>query len=231
MFSPSFRPGLCWFAEHCRNTQVRQWLYGTQYMTGTHHLLLGLRGFTEPLHLCFNVILGQPFNFIQINILFPPKKSSAKSFIYLLTWQTRTHSMARHRKSSRSLRNLMVIGPLTPTQGDQFERRLIFFSVSWSTDHPLNLICHITMFRKLNFWPLSKARRDRDPKICAGACAIHVSNSHTKSGWISEKKNFWPQPPTVPPSPTPGHDPGGQMKIPSDVLYKFHLWEDTQSLV
>ena len=151
MFSPSFRPGLCWFAEHCRNTQVRQWLYGTQYMTGTHHLLLGLRGFTEPLHLCFNVILGQPFNFIQINILFPPKKSSAKSFIYLLTWQTRTHSMAPHRKSSRSLRNLMVIGPLTPTQGDQFECRLIFFSVSWSTDHPLNLICHITMFRKLNF--------------------------------------------------------------------------------
>ena len=28
------------------------------------------------------------FNFIQINILFHPKKSSAKFFIYLLTWRT-----------------------------------------------------------------------------------------------------------------------------------------------
>ena len=32
---------------------------------------------------------------------------------------------------------------------------------------------------------------------------------------------FYPQPPTVPPSPTPGHDPGGGMKIPSDMLYIF----------
>ena len=31
--------------------------------------------------------------------------------------QTRTHSMARHRKSPRSRRNLMVIDPLTPSQG------------------------------------------------------------------------------------------------------------------
>ena len=57
-------------------------------MTGTHHLLLGLGGFTEPLHLCLNVMLSHSFNFIQINILFPSKKSSAKSFIYLLTWRT-----------------------------------------------------------------------------------------------------------------------------------------------
>ena len=89
----------------------------------------------------------------------------------------------------------------------------------------------MTIFRKLNFWPLPKAPGGGAPKNCAGACAIHVSNSHTKSCLISEKKFFDPQPPTVPPSPTPGHDPGGRMKIPSDMLYIFHLWEDTQSLV
>ena len=89
----------------------------------------------------------------------------------------------------------------------------------------------MTMFRKLNFWPLPKASGGRDQKNCAVACAIHVSNSHTKSGWISEKNFFDPQPPTVPPIPTPGHDPGGGMKIPSDMLYIFNLWEDTQSLV
>ena len=43
---------------------------------------------------------------------------------------TRTHSMARHRKSPRSHRNLMVIDPLTPPKGHQFDCRLNFFSVS-----------------------------------------------------------------------------------------------------
>ena len=67
----------------------------------------------------------------------------------------------------------------------------------------------MTMFRKLNFWPLPKAPGGRDPKNCAGACAIHVSNSHTKSGWISKKKKILnppapPPPPTVPLSPTSG---------------------------
>ena len=33
-------------------------------------------------------------------------------------------------------KNLMVIDPLTPSQGHQFDRRLKFFSVSWSTAHP-----------------------------------------------------------------------------------------------
>ena len=51
------------------------------------------------------------------------------------------------------------------------------------------------MFRKLNFWPLPKAPGGRDPKNCAGACAIHVSNSNTKSGWIAEKNFFWPPSP------------------------------------
>ena len=54
-----------------------------------------------------------------------------------LKTKTRTHSMARHRKSPRSQRNLMVIYPLTPSQGHQFYRRLKLFSVSWSTAHPL----------------------------------------------------------------------------------------------
>ena len=56
---------------------------------------------------------------------------------------TRTHSMARHRKSPRSQRNLTVIDLLT----------------------------------------LPKAPGGGgDPKNYAGACAIYVSNSHTKSG-------------------------------------------------
>ena len=64
-----------------------------------------------------------------------------------------------------------------------------------------------------------------DPKNCTGACAIHVSNSHTKSGLISKKNLTPPQSPTVPlhVSPTSGHDPGGRMKIPSDMFYIFHL--------
>ena len=35
----------------------------------------------------------------------------------------------------------------------------------------------------------------------------------------------------VPLSPTPGHDPSGRMKTPSDMLYIFHLLEYTQSLI
>ena len=86
---------------------------------------------------------------------------------------------------------------------------------------PFNLICHKTMLRKFNFWPLPKAPGGGDPKNCAGACAIHVSNSHTKSGWISEFFFFYPQTPTVPPSSTPGLDPGSRMKIPSDMYIYF----------
>ena len=57
--------------------------------------------------------------------------------VSLLLQETRTHSMARHRKSPRSQRNLMVNDPLTPSQGHQFYLRLKLFSVSWSTAHPL----------------------------------------------------------------------------------------------
>ena len=70
---------------------------------------------------------------------------------------------------------------------------------------PFNLICHMTMFRKFNFWPLPKAPGGGEPKNCAGACAILVSNSHTKSGWISVKKFFFtPKPPRYPQIPPQG---------------------------
>ena len=85
--------------------------------------------------------------------------------------------------------------------------------------------------QKIKILTPPQSPRGRGPqKNCTGACAIHVSNSHTKSGWISEKI-FLTQTPTLLPSPTPGHDPGARMKIPSDMLYNFHLLEDTQSLV
>ena len=61
----------------------------------------------------------------------------------------------------------------------------------------------------LTFWPLPKAPGGGgDPKNCAVACAIHVSNSHNKSDWISEKKNFFwpPKPPQYPQVPTLGYD-------------------------
>ena len=76
---------------------------------------------------------------------------------------------------------------------------------------PVNLICHMTMFRKLNFWPLSKAPGGRDPKNCAGACAIHVRNSHTKSGWISGKK-LTPSPPWYPLVPPLGMTQAAECK-------------------
>ena len=66
----------------------------------------------------------------------------------------------------------------------------------------------IQIYWYLTLWPLSKAPRGGDPKNGASVCAIHETNSHTKSGWISEEFFFLPppppppQPPTVPPSPT-----------------------------
>ena len=69
----------------------------------------------------------------------------------------------------------------------------------------------------LTFWPLPKAPGVGDPKNCA----IHVSNSHTKSGWIWEKKFLDPKPPTVPPSPTPGAWPRQQNENP--VWYVLYL--------
>ena len=48
-------------------------------------------------------------------------------------------------------RNLMVIDPLTPSQGNQFDHRLKIFSVSWSTAHTLKFDMLHVMFIKLNF--------------------------------------------------------------------------------
>ena len=77
--------------------------------------------------------------------------------------------------------------------------------------------------QKIKFLTPPQGPRGLGPKKNhAGACTIHVSNSLTKSSLISD---FFltTQPPMVPPSPSPGHDPGGRMKIPSDMLYIFHL--------
>ena len=47
--------------------------------------------------------------------------------------------------------------------------------------------------QKIKFWPLPKAPVGGDQKNCVGA--IHVSNSHTKSGWISGNVFFYPPAP------------------------------------
>ena len=45
----------------------------------------------------------------------------------------------------------------------------------------------MTLWLRFNdIWPFGPSPGGEDPKKCAVACAIHVSNSHTKSGWISE---------------------------------------------
>ena len=54
--------------------------------------------------------------------------------------------MARHRKSPRSRRNLMVFDPTPPRVKCSIYPGLLII--------PFNLICHMTMFRKLNFWSL-----------------------------------------------------------------------------
>ena len=139
--------------------------------------------------------------------------------------------MAHHRKSPRSRRNLMVIDPLTP-----FKVTSLIIGQNLSVYPglrliPVNLICHITMFRKLNFDPSPRPQGEGTKKIVP----VHVpfmQVTHTPNLVEFGEKNFLtPNPPTVPPSPTPGHDPGCRIKIPSDMLYIFHLLEDTQSLV
>ena len=72
---------------------------------------------------------------------------------YAFQMETRTHSKACHRKSPRSRRYLMVFDPLTPSQGHQFDPRVKLFNGLLLI--PFNLICHMTMFSKLNFLPPS----------------------------------------------------------------------------
>ena len=76
-------------------------------------------------------------------------------------------------------------------------------------------------------------------KKCSDACPIHASKSQTKFGWIlsnglggdsvtDKQTDLTPKHPQV---PTLGHDPGDQMKIPTDMFYIFYLCEGIQSLV
>ena len=64
-------------------------------------------------------------------------------------FKTRTWSMARHRKSPFSRRNLMVFDLLTPPQGHQFDFRVSFLLVSCSTFIPSSLIWYAS-------WPCSE---------------------------------------------------------------------------
>ena len=131
--------------------------------------------------------------------------------------------MARHRKSPHSRRNLMVIDPLTPSQGHQFDHRLKFFSLSWSTAHPLKFDMPQDHVQKIDFLTSPQGPRGWGPKkLCW--CMCNSCKIITHQIWLYfVKKNLTPQPPMVPPSPTPGHDPGARMKILSDMLYIFHL--------
>ena len=61
--------------------------------------------------------------------------------------------MARHRKSPRSRRYLIVFDPLTPPQGHQFDPKVKISVYPGLLLIPFNLICHMTMFIKLNFYP------------------------------------------------------------------------------
>ena len=128
--------------------------------------------------------------------------------------------------------------PLSMTQVTEWKSYLIFI---------ISFICektHKVWFKNLWNWLCNwslmifdllapnQGLRWWGPKHCVTACAIHVSNSHTKFGWISEKKIFLtPQPPCISQVQPLGHAPGDGMKILSNMFYIFHLWEDTQSLV
>ena len=84
---------------------------------------------------------------------------------------TRTHSMAGYRKSPYSRRNLMVIDPLTQSQGHQFDHRLNFFSVSWSTAHPLKFDMPLDHVQKIKFLTPPQGPRWWGPKkLCCCMC-------------------------------------------------------------
>ena len=73
--------------------------------------------------------------------------------------------MVRHRKSPCSRRNLMVIDPLTPSQGHQIDHRLKFFSLSWSTAHLLKFDMPHDHVQKNKFLIPLQGPRAGDPKI------------------------------------------------------------------
>ena len=102
----------------------------------------------------------------------------------------------------------------------------------------IDLVIEIKWY--LTFGPSPRPLKAGDPKTCAVACAIHVSNSHTNTGWISDEKNWPPTPPppphthtrTVPPKSHPwGITQSVEWKSRLICFISFILWEDTQSLV
>ena len=95
------------------------------------------------------------------------------------TLETRTYSMARHRESPRSRKNLMVIDPLTPSQGHQFDRRLKFSVYPGLLLIPVNLICHMPQdhVQKIKFLTPPLGPRGPGPKqLCRFIWVTHTRN-------------------------------------------------------
>ena len=62
---------------------------------------------------------------------------------------------------------------------------------------PFKLIIHMTMFRKLNFWPLPKATGGGDPKTVP-VLVPFMWVTNTPNLFEFRKKFFWPPPPPPP---------------------------------
>ena len=84
--------------------------------------------------------------------------------------------------------------PLGMTQATEWESRLIcFISFICEKTHKvwfknlLNWLCNWNLMIFYYIWPFgsSPGPQGAGPKKCAVAHPIHVSNSHTKFGWIS----------------------------------------------
>ena len=80
----------------------------------------------------------------------------------------------------------------------------------------------------LTFRPFKAKGGGGPQKLCC--CMCHSCKELTRQLWLNFRKKNLPPPPPDPQVPPLGYDPGGQMKIPADMFYIFHLWEDTQSL-
>ena len=96
------------------------------------------------------------------------------------------------------------------TQATEWKSRLIcFISFNCEKTHKVwlknlwNWLCDWDLM----IFDLPRAPGGGDQKNCAVACAIDVSYSHTRSGWITEKNFFLTTQPT--PHGTPKSDPWG----------------------
>ena len=94
----------------------------------------------------------------QVTCYTYPKVTGTVNSWYNSQLNARTHLMVGHRKSPRSRRNVMVIDPLTPSQGHQFHCRVKFFSVSWATVHPLEFDMLHDNAQKIKFLTPSKSQ-------------------------------------------------------------------------